>query len=348
MLKVLVIGDPYFDTKNFEKVLSNLESKFSFTYFQIPDTKIDLPVTESEKRLREYAGNPKEIAKLAKGFDILVVHGAGISEEVLATPGLRMVCCARGGPVNVDSEAATKLGIPITNSPGKNAAAVADLTIAFSLILLRGIFSSSKDLISGKSTSESVFDGKNYFGVEPKTQTLGLVGFGNVGKEVLARARPLGFEILTYDPFAKEFPSGVESVGLNELLDRSNLVSLHARLTKDNLHFIDQSKFNLMKDGAFFINSAREQLVNESDLLVALNSNKLGGAALDVFELMPNSEVNPLLKSPKVIATPHIGGATTETLVRGAHMVSESIRAFATGKPIPYLTNPDFQKARFK
>ena len=193
------------------------------------------PRTESERRLREYVGDPAEIARAVAGHDVLIVHGAPVSSEVLGAAPLRLVCCARGGPVNVDVAAATDRGIPVVNTPGKNAEAVAELTIAFALLLIRAVPRASRHLLDGGGFAESVFEGREFFGREAPSLTMGLVGLGHVGREVARRARALGFTLLGYDP---QPPSvdvpGVELVSLDSLLARSDIVSLHARLTPQN------------------------------------------------------------------------------------------------------------------
>ena len=336
--RLLVVGDPYFSCEAFRTGLAELAGKVEVSYLQIPTTEAPSPRTPSEARLREFVGDAGEIAQAAVGYEMLAVHGAAISDEVLATPGLRLVTCARGGPVNVDLAAATEHDVIVCNTPGKNAPAVADLTIAFALLLLRGVFSSHASLLSNGPGS-SVFDGKEYFGAEPQSTTLGLVGYGYVGREVAARARALGFHVIAHDPFVDaERHDGTGRVSLEELLASSDIVSLHARSTAGARPLMDAAAFARMKPDAYFINTAREQLVDEASLLRSLDSGSLRGAALDVVEF--GSVRNLLLDHPRVLVTPHIGGATAETLTRGAQMASESISAYLRGELPAYALNP--------
>jgi D-3-phosphoglycerate dehydrogenase len=337
-LSVLVVGDPYFDCAAFERGLASLADIADLSYHQIPDTSVRAPKTKSESRLREFAGDPSEIAHLTSGHDILVVHGAAVSDEVLSTPGLRLVSCVRGGPVNVDVTAATGKGVLVCNSPGKNAASVAELTIAFTLILQRGIMSSQAALRT-KGMSLSAFDGAEYFGVESASSVMGLVGFGFVGYEVARRAQALGIDVVAYDPYVTiDLESGVRQVELAELLEASDVVSLHARQAPNAPPMFGAAQFGAMKSGAFFINTAREQFVDEDALLAALDSGRIAGAALDVVNA--TSGTNPLVLHPRVVVTPHIGGATRQTLDRGSAMATESIRAFHRGHIPPYAVNP--------
>ena len=231
-------------------------------------------------------GDPAEVARAVAGHDVLVVHGAAVSAEVLGAAPLRLVCCARGGPVNVDVAAATDRGIPVVNTPGKNAEAVAELTIAFALLLIRAVPRASRYLLDGGGFAESVFEGREFFGAEAPSLTMGLVGLGHVGREVARRARALGFAVLGYDPQppALRDEGDVELVSLDTLLARSDIVSLHARLTPQNRRMFSRDRFAQMRPGAYFINTARESLVDERALRQALEQGRLGGAALDVLE----------------------------------------------------------------
>ncbi len=205
-----------------------------------------------------------DIARAVAGHDVLIVHGAPVSSEVLDAGRLRLVCCARGGPVNVDVAAATDRGIPVVNTPGKNAEAVAELTIAFALLLIRMVPQASHDLLRRGAFAESVFEGSEYFGQEAASVTLGLVGLGRVGREVASRARALGFTVLAYDPLVTEAP---DALGL-ALLDTRRWpgppsASLHARATAENRHMFSHAQFAQMRPGACFINTARELLEDE-------------------------------------------------------------------------------------
>ena len=165
------------------------------------------------------------------GVEVLVVHGAPVTDEVLdASAELRLVCCARGGPVNVDVEAVTARGLPLVNTPGKNAEAVADLTLAFLVMLARGLPEAQRFLDEGNRLKDN-WEGAKFMGSDLRRHMLGLVGYGQVGRRVAQRALPFGMTVLVYDPFV-EPPTAVEQVDiLDELLARADFVSLHARAT---------------------------------------------------------------------------------------------------------------------
>jgi D-3-phosphoglycerate dehydrogenase len=315
-------------------------------YLEIDGLTAAPPRTESEHRLREYVGDPAEVARAVAGYDVLIVQGAPVSAEVLDAAPLRLVCCARGGPVNVDVAAATERGIPVVNTPGKNAEAVAELTIAFALLLIRSVPRAWRHLLDGGSFPESVFDGREFFGREAAGVTMGLVGLGHVGREVAVRARALGFNLLGSDPYAPE-PAipGVELVSLDAQLERSDIVSLHARATPQTRHMFSSAQFAQMAPGALFINTARESLVDEQALRAALEHGMIAGAALDVLETMPAGAGQPLLSMPGVLVTPHIGGATAETLSRGAIRAVAAVADLLAERVPSNLVNPQVLRA---
>jgi D-3-phosphoglycerate dehydrogenase len=337
----------------FAEALAGLGDAVAVTEFQITRTDAEPPRTDSEHRIREYAGDPAEVASKVAGHDIVVVHGAPVTAEVLDAADLRLICCARGGPVNVDVAAATARGIPVANTPGKNAEAVAELTIAFALMLIRGVPRASRHLTDGGRLAVSTYEGREFIGREAPSLTLGLVGLGHVGREVATRARALGFRVLGFDPAfdlapmtaspaaIAASPAGVELVTFDDLLAESDLVSLHARATAENRHLFGAKEFARMRPGSAFINTARESLVDESALAEAINERQLSGAALDVVEAAAQDGRHPLLDLPAVFVTPHIGGATEETLTRGARLAAEAIAATLAGHRPAAVVNPE-------
>jgi D-3-phosphoglycerate dehydrogenase len=342
-VRILVVGDPYMPAEVFRAPLTAIGRGITVDFAQIEETSPAPARTDSEHRLREYAGSPDQVVAALANHDVLVVHGAPVSAEVLDRGGIRMVFCARGGPVNVDVQAATERGIPVFSTPGKNAQAVGDLTIAFALMLMRRVPHSSRHFLSGGSLAQSTFEGREFFGREAEGAVLGLVGYGHVGRQVATRAVALGMHVLVHDPYVAELPpgSGVELVTLADLLGRCDVVSLHARATPANHGLIGAAELGAMRPGAFLINTARESLVDEEALLAALSSGHLGGAALDVIHPPADGGRHPLLDAPNVIVTPHIGGATHETLRRGAEMVAAALRDILDGRVPASLVNSE-------
>jgi D-3-phosphoglycerate dehydrogenase / 2-oxoglutarate reductase len=341
-VRVLAVGDPFMPVTSFAEALAGLGDAVTVTELQIATTGAEPARTESERRLREYAGDPAEVARAVKGQDVLVVHGAPVSAEALEAVGLRLVCCARGGPVNVDVAAATERGIPVATTPGKNAEAVAELTISFALMLIRGVPRASRFLTGGGTLAESAFEGSEFLGREATGAVLGIVGLGHVGRHVATRALALGFDVIAHDPVTPAIvPDGVRLTGLDDLLAGADVISVHARATAANRHMFSASQFARMKQGASFINTARQSLVDEEALAAALRSAHLSGAALDVVERPPGGGRHPLLDRPEVLITPHIGGATQETLDRGARQAAAAIAAVLAGRRPASVANPE-------
>ena len=317
---------------------SQLEQDHEIRYVSLDEERVLNPPTSSEQRIHEFLGSPQQLVEaLGNGDEVIVVHGAPVTAEVLdEAQTIRLVCCARGGPVNVDIAAARERGIAVTTTPGKNAAAVAELTVALLITLARRIDQAHAFLVDHGSL-QTAFDGKRFLGLNVSGRTLGLVGFGRVSRRVTPIAQALGMRVLAFDPFIDDdevSSGGAEPCDFVDLLAESDFVSLHARATPDNEDLFAADEFALMKEGAFFINTARESLVDEEALAAALSSGRLRAAAVDVLRLASATERNPLLDVENLVATPHIGGATDGTMALGAEMLADEITRFAAGEPL--------------
>ena len=342
-MKILAVGDSFVPTRLFETGLASLAAEHQIRFIQLDMDAPFVPMTPSERAIRECAGNPQQLVNALDGDEILLVHGAPVTDAVLdASPNLKLVGVARGGPVNVDLAAASDRGIAVITAPGRNADAVADLTLAYMVMLARGIMTSVEFVTRGGRVGDSAFEGAQFFGHELGGHVLGLVGYGNVGSRVARRALAFGMPVLVYDPYVAadqvESP-GIEMADLDELLARSDFVSLHARVTPETVDFFDAKKFGKMKRGAFFINSAREALVDEQALYEALILKHLAGAALDVLKPWPEDTPSPLVSLPNVIITPHIGGATHEAALRGVQILAAQIDRYLAGQPMQHVVD---------
>jgi D-3-phosphoglycerate dehydrogenase len=296
-----------------------------------------------KREIREFAGDPHEFVKLVNDIDILVVHHAPVTEELLErNRKLRVIGCARGDPSNVDVDAATERGIPVINAPGRNAEAVADYTIGLILSLTRNI-AQAHSLLKLGTWSYDFYDYERC-GSELRGRTLGLIGFGQAGSEVAKRARAFDMKIVAYDPYVspeRTTSAGAESVHLETLLRRSDFISIHARLSPDTKHMISESQLRMMKRTAVIVNTARGPIIDEAALLKALLDGSIAGAALDVFENEPLTADHPLLKLDNVIATPHIAGASKENVSKASRMLSEDIKRVMKGKAPRFCVNPE-------
>ena len=344
-MKILAVGDSFVPVRLFEIGLASLMAEHTVRFIELDMDGPFVPTTPSECSIREYAGNPQQLVDALDGEDILLVHAAPVTDAVLnASPELKVVGVARGGPVNIDLVNASDRGIEVITAPARNAEAVADLTLAFLVMLARRVMLGLDFIRGGGRMGDSAFEGAQFFGNELRGHTLGLVGCGNVGMRVASRAAAFGLSVVVYDPYVASAylqSKGMRAMELEELLACSDFVSLHSRVTPETVNLFDASKFAMMKPGAFFINTARETLVDELALYSALLSGTLAGAALDVLRPWPPGTLNPLVTLPNVIITPHIGGATHEAALRGVQILADQLGDYLLGQPMQHTVNLD-------
>jgi D-3-phosphoglycerate dehydrogenase len=270
--------------------------------------------------------------------EALVVQGAPVTDAVLdAVPALRLVACARGGPVNVDVAAASERGIPVVTTPGKNADGVAELTMAFLVMIARRLPEAIRHVESGGEFCHDNYEGSRYFGHDLAGHTLGLIGFGQVAAG-RPRPAPSGCRWCV-DPFVDPLPSKrlVPSLSTSALLSRSD-VSLHARLTPGS-GMLGRAEFEAMRPGSCFVNTARAELIDEDALYEALAAGRLAGAALDIATPSPMEGRHRLLSFPNVMIVPHIGGSSYETLLHGGEMAAAEIERYLEGRPLVNVAN---------
>lgn len=301
----------------------------------------DAPFSEVEG-VREASGDPAELARLAVGCDLLLTHLAPVTAAVLeaAAPGLRLVGVTRGGPVNVDLAAATRLGVPVAFLPGRNLGAVAEFVLSAMIATMRNVGTASRGMAQGR------WDGGYYryelCGPELRAATVGLVGLGAIGRRVAELAQAFGARVLAHDPYADAAGApGVQLVGLPELLAESDVVSVHARLTEQSRGMFDDAAFATMRPGACFVNTARGELVDEAALARALDSGRLRGAALDVFSPEPPDLDGPLLGRPDVLATPHLAGASRQVAEDSVRRIAAAAKGFLETGQLVDCANPE-------
>ncbi len=255
--------------------------------------------------------SPKEYEKYLADADALIVRSAlTVDAAVIArAPKLRVIGRAGVGVDNVELPAATAAGILVMNTPGGNAVSVAEHTIALMLSMARSIPSASASTKAGK------WEKRKYIGTELRGKTLGIVGLGSIGREVVKRATAFEMRIVANDPYVNSQTAkavGVDLVDLPTLYAESDYITLHTALTPESNRMLSREAFAKMKTGVRILNCARGELIDQEALREALASGKVGGAALDVFEKEPPSPDDPLLQMDTLVATPHIGGSTEE------------------------------------
>ena len=236
-------------------------------------------------------------------------------------PDLKVIVRGGAGLDTIDHEYAKEKGIAVMNTPLANSKSVAELAIGYMLMMARSLYAASATMKAEK------WEKKAFNGDEIGGKTLGLIGIGNIGKEVTKRAIAMEMTVVAYDPYVKEM-AGVKLVSLDELLAQSDYISLHLPKTKESSNMIGAEQFAKMKNGVRIVNCARGGIVNEEALYEALTSGKVAGAALDVFNEEPPTDWK-LAKLDNVIASPHIGAATKEAQARVGAEVAEKLIAFA-------------------
>lgn len=271
---------------------------------------------------------PEQLLSEIKNYDAIIVRSATkVTKEVIDAGNLK--CIARGGVGldNIDVAYAKEKGIPVLNTPGASSISVAELAIAHMFAVSRFLHLSNTEMRQGK------WPKKEYSkGIELTGKTVGIVGFGNIGKEVAKRCLGLFMDVVAYDPFVKETDLNVKLVSMDDLLAQSDFITLHIPFIKEQGPTITAKEFAKMKDGVILIDCARGKVVVEKDLLEALNSGKVANAALDVFENEPPTEAQAeLINHPKVSVTPHIGASTMEAQDRVGEEIAGKVIAVLKG-----------------
>ncbi|MBC7083473.1 MAG: 2-hydroxyacid dehydrogenase [Firmicutes bacterium] len=288
---------------------------------------------------------PEEMISEIGGARIVITELDPVDANVLAAhPNLLVVGCCRGNPVNVDVAAATRLGIPILYTPGRNAVSVAEMTIALMISAARNLLKASSSLMAGQWGVDGLSPYLAFRGIELNSRVVGLVGFGAVGREVAARLVPFGVRLLVYDPYVAQDVLeryGAESVSLEELCQRADFISVHCKVTQETKGLISRKHFDMMKPGAYFINTARAAITDEEALIEALRDRRIAGAALDVFGQEPLDPSSPLLRLDNVTLTPHIGGATHDVVRHHSQIIAEDIIRYLRGERPRYVANPE-------
>jgi D-3-phosphoglycerate dehydrogenase len=292
---------------------------------RISDAGLELLQRSPELEIVSTVGAPERLKGEMEAAHALIVRSeTQVTEDLMAAaPQLVLVARAGIGVDNIDVDAATRRGVAVVNAPGANTVSAAEQTFALLLALLRRVTLAVQSMRSGG------WDRKRFIGTELDGKTLSAFGLGRIGQRVARIARAFGMEVLACDPYvSRELAAelGVSLTTLEDALQRADVVSLHMPLTEDTRRMINAERLALMKPTAVLVNTARGGLVDEEALVQAVESGRVAGAALDVFDKEPLPADSPLRSSDKIVITPHLAASTAEAQERVATEICEVVR----------------------
>ena len=339
--KVAIIGDRFMLSDIFEQTIRERcpdhEIDIRKHDFPWPDAPMEHGyAVKGMDGLKEYMGSADEVVELTGDAEILVTHLAPLSVGIMdRLPTLRFVAVSRGGPVNIDMKAARERGIIVVNAPGRNATAVAEFTIGAILAETRNITRGHDALRRGEWRGDLYRI--DLAGEELSEMTVGLIGYGEVGRRVVKLLKAFGCRILVSDPYvqlsADDLRDGVIQTSFDRLLAESDVVSLHPRVTPETTKMMKAETIARMKRGSYLINTSRGPLLDYDALYEALKSQHLRGAMLETFSIEPTPPDWPLLQLENVTLTPHIAGASVKTVRYAAGLAAEEVRRYLVGEP---------------
>jgi D-3-phosphoglycerate dehydrogenase len=343
--RILVAGDHFILPSIFADAIRNeVKTAIEFCEYQSPWPGV--PFGEIGE-VTEASGSQEEIIEALQGASIYVANHAPLTKKILeGAPDLRLAVIARGGPTNANIKAATQRGVLVCNAPGRNATATAEHTVSLILAVLRRIPESHGALAQGEWRGDYYEYDK--CGLELEDSTAGLIGYGAIGSRVARILCGFGCQVLVYDPYVKPETLGdlAQIVELDELLSRSRIVSLHARATSQTRGMIGKKQLAAMPAGSVLINCARGTLVDYDAVCDALDSGHLWGAGFDVFPEEPIPADSRLLKTPHLVLTPHIAGASKQTAEKAARIAAGEVRRFLLHEPLEHCVNPEAAQNR--
>lgn len=319
-MKVAIVGT--YPAGTFEKFKNHFSEKPEIEVVEVDTQKKFDALTEADAIVLRILKMPKEVVARIKGLKMIMRWGAGFD--------------------SVDIEEAGKHGIYVCNTPGANAYAVAELTVALMLAVGRKLICHDRAIHQGEWS-------KNTFLNLTRTlnnKVVGIIGGGNIGRQVASRVQAFGSTVQYYDPF--RLPEEMEEklhmkyVGLEELIRTSDVITLHVPLMASTRHMIGEKEIEKMKDGAILINVARGGLMDDGAVVNAVNAGKLSGAGIDCVEEEPAKLGSPILENPNIIVTPHVGGGSADISDVMFPMITENIELLEEEKALKYVVNKQY------
>lgn len=338
--EIAIIGDNFMLPEVFEEKIRDIV-KTPVTVRTLKHAWPDEPMehgyaVKGMDGLKEYFGDPDDVVEFIDDAEIFVTQLAPLSASMFEQLSkLRFVAVSRGGPVNIDMQAARARKVTVVNTPGRNASAVAEFTIGAILAETRMIRVGHEALRKGEWRGDLYRADRT--GRELNEMTVGVIGYGNIGARVVRLLRAFGCRVLVADPYVQLAPedrdAGVEHVDFEALLAQSDVVTLHPRVTDETRQMINARTLAQMKPGALLVNTARGPLADYDALYEALKSGHLGGAMLETFAVEPAPADSLLLQLPNVTITPHIAGASVRTVTYAAEQAAEEVQRYLDGQP---------------
>jgi D-3-phosphoglycerate dehydrogenase len=344
-MNILCIGDAMIPGRNFERACDQLEIKNKM--IQVVDWEDDWDSLQKRRLVIEKEGPKAEpvlscIMQADRETEILLILYAPVSPEAMdGLPNLKLIGAARAGLENIDIAAATKRGILVHNIMGRNANAVSDFAIGLLLAEARNIGRAHHSMKMGVWRKSYV---NSDFIPELSGRTIGIVGFGYIGRLVARKISGFSPEILVYDPYASEElidEYGGKKISKEDLFGRSDFITIHARLTEETKGLVGSKELEMTKPTSILINTARADLIDEDALYDVLKDRRIAGAALDVFWTEPIPENSKWLALDNVTLTPHIAGTTGDALRNSPYLLVEDINKLLLGEKPNFLVNPE-------
>lgn len=336
-MKVVCVGDAYVTPKMMEEGVKPClaeDDSLEIYFFGQPDRKAMFDtVRKLELGMREQIAIPEGLTEAVVDADLLIVHLCPVCRSLLEkTTRLKAIMTCRGGKENIDVQAATDLGITLSNNPAHNANAVAEFAVGVILCETRNISRSCEALKKGEW--RKTFPNTEATIRELCDMTVGIIGYGSIGRLVAEKLKPFGCRTLVFDPYAKNV-EGVELTDKETLLRESDIVTLHAR---SDTAIIGEEEFGMMKRGSYLVNTARAHLVDQQAFRKAMDSGKLMGAAVDVFETEP--EIPDFYRHyDNITITSHRGGDTINSYKDAPRFAIKNFLDWQNGKPLKFKAN---------
>ena len=314
-----------------QSILARLRQSVEVIYECWMDTHRLLPADEFIDRIQ------------GQDIEIIVIEADFIFREVFDKgEKLKLIAACRGNVTHVDMEAATEHGVLVVNTPARNATAVAELTVGLMLALIRKVPAAHQMVSTGKWVDPTACY-SSFRGTELTGKAIGIIGFGAIGQQVAKMLSAFKTSILVYDPYIDSDvinELGAKPQELDDLVKQSDIITLHCPVLPDTMGLMNAQRIASMKPTSYLVNTAGAAIVDQDAIVKSLKEGHITGAAFDVYDTWPVQPDNPLLKLDNVILTPHMGGATDETILRYSLMIAEDIERFLRGERPKNLLNP--------